>query len=81
MLSKPVAGATNLGATSVAATRQVIQIDNTSLQQTMQVRKHNSAAEPVDITGSCVPGQWAMWNGACDDRGRFGRAGVGHDKG
>jgi hypothetical protein len=51
MLSKPVAGATNLGATSVAATRQVIQIDNTSLQQTMQVRKHNSAAEPVDITG------------------------------
>ena len=51
MLSKPVAGATNLGATSVAATRQVIQIDNTSLQQTMQVRKQNSAAEPVDITG------------------------------
>lgn len=43
MLSKPVAGVTSLGATSEAATLQEIQTDNISLQQTVQVRKHDGS--------------------------------------
>jgi|KBSSwiStaDraftv2_1062776.scaffolds.fasta_scaffold96796_2 hypothetical protein len=43
MLSKPVAGVTSLGTTSEAATLQEIQTDNISLQQTVQVRKHDGS--------------------------------------
>jgi len=43
MLSKPVARVTSLSATSEAATLQKIQTDSISLQQTMQVRKHDGS--------------------------------------
>jgi hypothetical protein len=51
MLSKPVARATSFVATSVAALLQDIQTDDTPPQQSRQVRKHNSPAESVDVTG------------------------------
>ena len=51
MLSTPVARFTSFVATSIAALPQNIQTDDSSPQQSMQVRKHNGAAEPVDITG------------------------------
>lgn len=54
MLSKPVAGVTSLVATSEAATLQEIQIDNSYLQQTMQVRKRNDAGRQSVSPGSCV---------------------------
>ncbi|MDN5942005.1 MAG: hypothetical protein L0H94_09000 [Nitrospira sp.] len=43
MLSKPVEGVTSLGTTSEASILQEIQTDNISLQQTMQVRKHDGS--------------------------------------
>jgi hypothetical protein len=51
MLSKPVARVTSFVATSIAALPQDIQTDDISPQQSMQVRKHNGAAEPGDVTG------------------------------
>ena len=47
----------------------------------MQVRKRTSSGKPVDVTKIVYAVQLAKLNGACDDRGRFGRAGVGHGKG
>ena len=74
MLSKPIAGVTSLFATSQTATLQVIQIDNTSLPQTMQVRKRTAPGSQSMSLRSCVPGQWAMWNGTSYEKSRLDRA-------
>jgi hypothetical protein len=77
MLSTPVAGVTFLVATSEAATLQENQIHNIHLPRQKAYRLCRAGRCHQDR----VRRPRAMLNGAIDERGRLGLAGVGNDKG
>ena len=68
MLSKPVARVTSFVATPVAALLQEIQTDDTLRSRAGKSERTTAQQRRSMSLGSCVPGQWAMWNGASYDK-------------